>query len=271
MLAPALARLFESRSYVRYEHVTSDFNDGLLDSALVLADERMPDQAGRRGTPSAVFRELVAADQVDINGKGTKKQRIRMAPRILITANNATAMNFTREEFTSQDVHAIADRILRICPDDGMVGAAGYLREIGGRITTEAWVRGDGLARHVLWLEQTRTVIPGTRFLVHGGGLSAQLPAANDAGWVRELVDAIETKRSKDPAQVRAWEGKGVLLLDGWLYVRALGLSEIWMDIMPGERHPGWREFRRILRNAGAEDCVLEHKGVRMRTLKIRT
>lgn len=255
MFAPALARLFKSRSFVRYEHVTSDFNDGLKDSVLVLADERMPDQTGRRGAPSAVFRELVASDQIEINGKNTRKERINAALRIVITANNSTAMNFNKEAFTSQDVAAIADRILRISPEDKMQSAADYLRDIGGRPTTQAWVRGDGFARHVLWLEGARTVTPGSRFLVHGGGLSSQLPAAAESGWIQDLVDVMRLKIDRDPLLLAIWASKGVEIRENWLYVRPPGLAEIWNDLMPGERHPGKQEFRRILNNAGAVEA----------------
>ncbi|MFN0635577.1 hypothetical protein ACK0UN_28750, partial [Bacillus anthracis] len=50
-----------------------------------------------------------------------------------------------------------------------------FLREIGGRETTESWVAGGKIAEHTAWLEKNRPVVPASRFFVEGDATDLQL------------------------------------------------------------------------------------------------
>jgi hypothetical protein len=250
LLAAGIAQIFKSGIFARYEEMTSDFNDLILKTALVYADEKMPDQGMRRGAPSAVFRTLTSTDQHTINSKGRDKAVLKMCPRILITANDNKALNLVSESLEEDSVEAIAQRILHLCPEDRLVGARDYLREIGGRETTEAWVSGGAIARHILWLETTRTVKTGLRFLVEGAGPN-----------VRKLIVGREQDRVLEALcrYLVKWEGAALMGIshrhtliqpkNEGLFVNAAALAEKWSELMPSDKAPTTTEAGRLLAN----------------------
>lgn len=259
MLALGLAQLFESRQYLRYESLTSDFNDGLLSTALVYADEKMPDQGFRRGAPSAVFRTLTGSDQHEINGKGKDKVTVTICPRVLVTANGERALNLISEGLEDNAVEAIGKRILHLHPADDLEGAREYLVRIGGRGATKAWVVGGGIARHVLWLERERDVRAGSRFLVEGNVERARrLIVGHDIDRVLETLVAYLLEYDRDkPKTVDGPEGltvlapvrrPGIVPTEGGLFVLSAELAEVWHLLSPDDRRrPTKTEAGRLL------------------------
>lgn len=276
MLALGIARLFDSRKYLRYESLTGDFNDGLLQTGLVYADEKMPDQGMRRGAPSAVFRTLTGSDQHEVNGKGKDKITVTICPRVLITANGERALNLIAEHLEENAVEAIGKRILHLHPEDDLQGAREFLRSLGGRSATKRWVAGDGIAAHILWLEQTRQVQVGSRFLVEGNvDRARRLIVGHDMDRVLEALLCYLQDYDRDKA--RATDGPGGLALiqptrrpgivpvDGDLFVRSSDLVEIWRDLLPDDRYarPSKSETGRMLSSSGKRHQVVR-EGERM-------
>jgi hypothetical protein len=162
MLAEGLAQLWGT-AFTNYAELTASFNQKILDCPLIVADEKVPVNPFESNT-TAVFRQLIATTLHTISRKHKDAAVLRGSLRLLITANNADALH-VREDLTKEDLDAIMERL-------GYIHASGrageFLESIGGRASTESWVAGGGIARHVLWLAQNRAVQPGPRFLVHG-------------------------------------------------------------------------------------------------------
>jgi hypothetical protein len=181
MLVEGLARLWGT-SPTPYEDLTSNFNGKLADCPLVWIDEQAATSYGQTNT-TAIFRKLIGTSMHTLNRKYRDAATLQGNLRLLIMANNSDALQ-VREDLTKEDLGAMIERLGFIHTDDK---AGQYLESIGGRSTTEKWVAGDGIARHVLWLKQNRRVNPGPRFLVHGwnpdlalelltfGGLNGQI------------------------------------------------------------------------------------------------
>jgi hypothetical protein len=127
-----------------------------LDEAMP-ATRDVPDVAG-------AFRSLVAETRHRVEPKGQKVVTVRGAMRVIIAANNDSALPMVGA-YSRDDIEAVAARIRWIGCDPA---AAGYLRDLGGRKFTLAWLDGLAFARHVRWLELHREVEVGDRFLVPG-------------------------------------------------------------------------------------------------------
>ena len=189
MLADGLAKLFESCRKVSYEQMLSDFNEGLHQSFLISADEGMSTK-GHRRMSSSIFRNLITSQELEINAKHSAKNTIQGCVRLIISANNDEGLSMVRESLSESDVQAISGRILLIHPEDNMEKATEYLAELGGRNTTQSWVMGAKLAKHVLWLEANRTVDTRGRLLVSGSANdgSSRLVLKNQR---EELLDVM--------------------------------------------------------------------------------
>jgi hypothetical protein len=75
-------------------------------------------------------------------------------------------LNFEDENISVHDLAAIANRILYI---PARQEAAGFLAKWNDENRmTRSWIEGDLLPRHLLWLKENRTIVPGKRFLVEG-------------------------------------------------------------------------------------------------------
>jgi len=187
MLWEGLSRLWRSHAAVPYDTLTANFDGQLAESLLVVADEKMAEGRGGRGSPSAIFRTIVTSSQRSIKRKHLPDATLEACFRLVVTANDDDALNL-REQLTSESIEAIAERILYLVSDKE---AGAYLRSIGGRDHTEPWVQGDGLARHVLWLEQNREVKSGSRLLVEGEASSLVGALSSKVGINRHIVAAL--------------------------------------------------------------------------------
>jgi Bifunctional DNA primase/polymerase, N-terminal len=149
------------------------FNAGLVQSPLVMANEGI--HGVERGTSAIdALKDLVSSTRREVAAKYQHALPLDGAVRVVLATNNTGAFKLDKQPNES-DLQALHERILLVRPTEE---AAPYLVQLGGRAHTEAWVAGQGLARHVAWLETNREVRRGARFLVHGqGGLAALLTA----------------------------------------------------------------------------------------------
>jgi hypothetical protein len=130
---------------------------------------------------------LVGTSSFTINRKYRDPATLLGCPRLLITANNSDALRI-REDLTPEDLTAIIRRVGYIQSDKR---AADFLVSIGGRTTTEQWVAGDGIAKHVRWLQENRQVKPGPRYLVEGWNSDLSLDLITFAGFNGLVLTAI--------------------------------------------------------------------------------
>lgn len=183
LFAFALASLWENASPTDAAMILgSNFNATLLESPLILADEKMP---GGRGELSSQLRTLVSVYEREINRKFEAVAKLQGCIRLILTANNDRALSFD-ETLTSDDADAVAQRVFHIQVD---ASAENFLKDLPtGAI--ETWVKGKAFARHVLWLEQTRDVKKGERFLVEGSRseLIAEFQLSGLNGRVAEFL-----------------------------------------------------------------------------------
>ena len=238
MLAMGLARLHSrDMMFVAYPDLAASFNDPLLKSPLVWADEKV--QAGGHLNDSAVFRRVVGNGVFPMNAKYRAKSSLTGYPRILITANNADALQI-REDLDNEDIEAIRIRIGYVKVERPVHGTdptpvallkrlAVEAGEPSAREFTEHWVAGGGIARHVLWLAENRVVQEGSRLLVEGweSDLTRDLSTSvGSAGAVAEVV-ALAIAGGQHVESVR-WFG-------GQIYASNTLLAADW-EVILGHR-----------------------------------
>jgi hypothetical protein len=259
LLVRGLARRYSREAATaNFEKLLADFNQPLLDSPFIVADEKVP--TDRRGAnESAVIRQWVGNDGHRINAKYRTEATLLGYPRMFIIANNDDALRI-REDLTEQDIEAIRVRLgyIRV-PDE----ATGFLNDMAVkhgydtvRDMVDPWVRDGTIARHMMWLAQTRDVEDGDRFLVEGweSSLTQNLPAnVGSAGLV--TAAAVSAILSGTPYTSVRWFG-------GHVYVSNALLPRDWEYLMPNERMPGNHSRLKALKSMSAgETAVLDVGG----------
>lgn len=165
MLLQGLAAMWGG-SPVPFANVSADFNESLLASPVIAADEGVPTD---RGDLSEVFRNLVANSTHDIRIKFQANATLHACMRLIITANELDALEF-RKTLSGRSLQAIVERVLFIEQGSEPVE---FLKNLGGRSATAMWAeRAPGvpglIAEHVAWLRENREVKSSGRFLVEG-------------------------------------------------------------------------------------------------------
>lgn len=219
MLAEGLARLWGTAPTM-YANIIGTHNDGIANCPLVWADEEIPSsQYGK--TPSAVFRTMVGNSVFNLRRMYQPAATLHGCLRLLVTANNDNALKI-HEDLSDEDYHAIVDRIGYINIPDA---AGAYLESLGGRAATTAWVSGDGIARHVLYLAATRPVQRGTRFLVKGWESTMHKHLKSTSGVASAVIEVAAFAISPKAGPFAL---PGFTLGDGVVYVSASGVFDAW-------------------------------------------
>ncbi len=166
LLAYGLSRRWTTGKPTDLESVFEQFNDGLQQCPLLLADEDVR-------VNSTDIRRLTGGDSATLRRKYQNSAPVRGCLRVIIATNSEARLGFD-EDLSGDDAQAISERFLIVRVPQA---AADYLVGIGGRAATHTWVAGDEIAEHALWLSNSRQIVPGSRFLVQGdaGQLAAQL------------------------------------------------------------------------------------------------
>jgi hypothetical protein len=165
MLLQGLAAMWGG-SPVPFANVSADFNESLLASPIIAADEELPPD---RGDLSGVFRNLVANSTHDIRIKFQANATLHSCLRMLIVANETDVLDF-KKTLSGRSLQAIVERILFIEQGNAPVD---FLKALGGRKATALWAeRAPGvpglIGEHLLWLRENRKVQSDGRFLVEG-------------------------------------------------------------------------------------------------------
>jgi len=163
MLGKALENLTASRSHAPFCQVIESFQDTMLKTPFVWADEESG--SSQRSTRSVMnmFKKLITGEVSTLNAKNKTMTEVDGNWRVLFTANNGRLLD-PDDDINENDKGALVQRLIHI---DVGPEAAHYLRALGGKAGTVGWPE-RAIPQHVIWLQQNRVVVPGSRLFVEG-------------------------------------------------------------------------------------------------------
>jgi hypothetical protein len=164
LFAHAINRLYvKDRSLTKMEVFFESFNDAMVGSPFLVADEVLPKQLqASRG--SEVFREMVQQQSRQLKRKFLKSMPMNGHFRLLLLANNDRLLPAGSGFMTEADSLAVAERLLYIDLEEG---PAKFLRGLK-RKERDAIIKEDLLAKHALYLRDTKPARGEGRFAVEG-------------------------------------------------------------------------------------------------------
>lgn len=163
LLAVGLSRLYSTDGITPLDEYYSSFNDGLTMNPILIGDEVIPDKlSGPKG--SEELRKLVQSTNRLLKRKHLNSSTLKGAFRIILCANNDRLIP-VGSFLTAEDSVAVAERFFYLKLTEG---PAKVMRKLG-REQCEKFITEDKIARHALYLRNTRDVNLNTRFLVSGG------------------------------------------------------------------------------------------------------
>lgn len=241
MLATGLARLWSKEMrFTEYNALSGDFQGELAECPLIYADEKVESKRTGDHNDSSVFRRTVGNVVTNLNEKYQKKAALVGSPRVLITANNPNAMRI-REELNRHDLDAVRLRLGYVRVDGAddpntPPPAAMELRILAAEAGfesakefTNAWVAGGGLARHVLWLNANRKVVPGHRLAVEGWASELTERLAVSVGSAGNVAHAVAS------GIVHGYRGAALHVEGDVVYVNHSHLATEW-ELVVGNR-----------------------------------
>lgn len=166
VFATGLGAALSGTGAIDFDQAMDEKNGALLSSCVLFLDEK---SRAAKSKVSAIYRKISANREHTVRALYQPAVTVRGCYRIIIGANNENALPLHDAE-SRDDLKAVVKRVRFIRVP---AAAEGYMEAIGGEKATFDWVRyPDGrpgkFAEHLVWLEQNRTVVPGSRFLVEG-------------------------------------------------------------------------------------------------------
>lgn len=231
MLAHGIARIWTTGGPTELvDAADTNFNEGLARCPIIFGDEAI-------SCTTADLRRLVGSNMHTLRRKYLSNVELEGALRVILADNGARMLIQDKEEFSGDDLEAVASKFLHITVGEEPVN---YLKGIGGRTGTADWVAGDRIAKHVLWLSENVKVIPGNRFAVEGQQTSMTRVLAVQGrvpGLICEWIVAhLGDKLNSPPVQDKLVSiGGGQLLINVDAVCRHWGLY-IHSDAKPFNR-----------------------------------
>ncbi len=164
MLTDALSYMTEAGISAPFSQVVDQFQDDMILSPFVLGDEEGTSAHGSARSPMNRYKTFVTSNKISLNGKNKTPVNIEGYWRVMFTANNDKLLEW-KGDVNEQDLGAMIVRTLHVLCDEG--ASKGFLKKIGGKEGTKGWPE-KNIPQHIMWLTQTRKVIPGERLLVEG-------------------------------------------------------------------------------------------------------
>lgn len=143
------------------------FNNDVIRSGILLADEEVSPDRVKFTTTN--LRDLITSETHDIFTKKQDSARAIGCFRIMMASNPSTMLDLDIRGLDPNSLEAVG---LRFFPIEVDLKAKAFLEALG-REGTEHWVDGDLIARHALFLRDTRKVTPGRHGLLVEGDMSA--------------------------------------------------------------------------------------------------
>ena len=250
LLAAGLARLWHEGGPTELAQVIGNFNADIAKCPFVFLDEGLPK---KHGDVSTQLRALIGTSTRTLARKHLPNVPLRGAIRLLIGANNENVLAMGDESMSLDDLEAIAGRFLHVSVDPRAAEWLKHAKEIDPSLT-DRWVEGGLLARHALWLRESRPVARGKRFLVEGIAttmhrrllMQGAVPGLVFEWITRFVIDPTKLYRvyATQHAEPLARVGEGSLL------VNTAALVDCWKIYMreDGERRPSFKRIGEVLR-----------------------
>jgi hypothetical protein len=239
LLAAGMSRIYEGKVPTRLSNVIgTSFNEDLIRCPVIHADEGLP--KGVKGLTEAL-RELIAGFTQTINRKHLPSVSMKGAVRLIVTTNGDNVLAaMGSEDFSLADLDAVAGRFLHLkVPIDRK-----YLEALLAKNpdVLKSWIRDDLLARHILWLCATRTVVKKGRFLVEGELDDVHKQILTAGGGVRGLVLEWLARFLANPRPLQnQYKGTTSCVLfdeaDAQTYINVNAIVDLWTSYM-GEKRP---------------------------------
>jgi hypothetical protein len=164
LFAHACSRLWSQEGPTEIDDISGNFNAALARCPLVFADELIPED--NRGEPRTdLLRRLIQDHVRTYRRKFLPESKLVGAIRLVIATNNLSILVSERKALTNQDIEAINDRFILVPVTTKKAGE--YLENLDPAQKDHIKF-GTALVEHALYLNATRNVTPGPRFLVQG-------------------------------------------------------------------------------------------------------
>lgn len=180
LLASGLSRIWTDKGTTSMKSILdTSFNERLMNCPLIFADEEIPKHHGGRPKTEAL-RELITTQVHTFKRKFQAENTLVGAVRVVIGANTLGSI-FSMAELASTDIQALTDRFIFLQPT---AGARDLLESVPPEVK-DAWVEGDGIARHVAWLRENWAPRPGRRLIVpaYAQDLARSLAVSTGQRW----------------------------------------------------------------------------------------
>ncbi len=201
MLNSGLAKLWHPGGATELIRVLGDWSSDIARCPLIVADEQIPSSfKGQRS--SAELRSLIGNSARTLTRKYAHNADLVGAIRMILSANNADMLVF-EESLSQEDLEAIAGRFLHIkCKGQAAAPVIAYLAQVNPK--ANKWVDNDVIAKHALYLRDTRKVIPGKRFLVEGSARDVSKQLATRGGVAGRVAEWLVRYLCETPTSTLA-------------------------------------------------------------------
>lgn len=270
LLAHALTKLWSDAPASFSDVAGTNFNDALVNSPLVYADEEA--SAGPYRSLSAFLREETTNPTRPLRRKFMPTSTLDGCLRFMVTANNENALKIGSGGLTVDDIDAVAERVHYLKAGEN---ASKWIKAFRARMPQDyidnVWKNGGEIARHSLWLrENIPYVIKENRLIGTGGdpGYATRLLTSNN----KKVVDICEwlVKTASEP---KLTANKYLYVGEGEYFVHPMALfADSWEKHMGARRHaPSTADVGEMLRCiSNGTVSVKNHKGERTTYHRVR-
>jgi len=251
MLIEGLRDCFEGGGVCDFSSIVGDYQPGMLDTPLVVADETFG--LGRRAIETSnLIRQLVTGQPRTVNNKYEVQVTVTANWRLVCAGNSDDLLHelYANNAISIEDRRAIAQRVLLLDCDSK---ASKYLAKLGGRAHTgregAEWVGGAKiLAKHFLYMFENRpAVVLGSRLLVEGN-LDSRFAEVLRAGVgdnhsvALAILQLLNQQELSPGLGVRIHEDHGVL-------VSLRGVVRVVMETDKLSQAMAYRRARKVIKS----------------------
>jgi len=257
LLGRALGELWSAPA-VPYDAVGSSFNGGLAKCPVVVADEGITDGSDRA---SETFRSLVSNKRHELRRKYQASSTLYGALRVVIFSNDDNGIPFAKP-LGAEGLEAVTERILYLAASHETRARLAARFAEGGTDTEVC----REICEHLTWMAETRTVVPGSRFLVSGEPTPWHDQFAVNQGIKPDVLQAcwwLLRHRNANVGSPRAWF-KGDML-----YVRTDAITAAWSDAVGPGKPPRPKMIRDALGQLGTNKLATPPRGTRCRAYEV--
>lgn len=243
LFAHGLSRLWERGTPVDAKDAFADFNEGLVETPFIFADENLPRLKNGRALGDEL-RQIVSNPDVAVRRKFMPHVKCEGYVRMFIAANSDNPLRSfgaQGQQLTESDLEAIAERLLML---ESKGDAAAKFLEKFGREEVDSWRAADKVAKHALWLAENHEVKEqGRRFAVEGNSTDALRKLVVGDELTSQVLDWFvsyalhPTKKSTSSVRM------GFFSQGGDLYVSLSTIVASWQDFRPGHRMASTEPF----------------------------